>query len=226
MPQGEKRESTACAWARMLPFLLVVHTSRGRLKGHGNRLPTASPSAAGARRGAPPRLSGGRRADPLPPRLPPHRRPHPDPRQRPRAGRHAPDRPQDPRHLRPLQHHSRTGTPRGRGSAGRLSGAARTGDATWPQSWIQRENWEFETHRVLNELVAVHGGPADGQRATSEVKEAELLRADAVVSRTRRASPSGSTSSESHADHSHTGSEVVRSARTRLNRASYSRWKV
>ena len=80
--------------------------------------------------------------------------------------------------------------------------------------------------RVLNELVAVHGGPADGQRATSEVKEAELLRADAVVSRTRRASPSGSTSSESHADHSHTGSEVVRSARTRLNRASYSRWKV
>ena len=53
MPQGEKRESTACAWARMLPFLLVVHTSRRRLKGHGNRLPTASPSAAGARRGAP-----------------------------------------------------------------------------------------------------------------------------------------------------------------------------
>ena len=47
----------------------------------------------------------------------------------PRARRHAPDRPQEPRHLRPLQHHPRTGTARGRGPAGRLSGAARTGDA-------------------------------------------------------------------------------------------------
>ena len=36
-----------------------------------------------------------------------------------------------PCHLRPRQHHQRTGTPRGRGSAGRLSGAARTGDAAW-----------------------------------------------------------------------------------------------
>ena len=80
------------------------------------------------------RLSGGRRADPLPPRLPPHRRPQPDPRQCPRAGRHAPDRPQDPRHLRPLQHHQRTGTARGRGSAGRLSSAARTGDAPWARA--------------------------------------------------------------------------------------------
>ena len=80
------------------------------------------------------RLSGGRGADPLPPRLPPHRRPQPDPRQRPRAGRHAPDRPQEPRHLRPLQHHQRTGTARGRGSAGRLSGAARTGDAPWARA--------------------------------------------------------------------------------------------
>ena len=43
-------------------------------------------------------------------------------------------RPQDPRHLRPLQHHQRTGTPRGRGSAGRLSGAARTGDAPWARA--------------------------------------------------------------------------------------------
>ena len=75
------------------------------------------------------RLSGGWRTDPLPPRLPPHRRPQPDPRQRPRARRHAPDRPQDPRHLRPLQHHQRAGTARGRGSAGRLSGAACTDDA-------------------------------------------------------------------------------------------------
>ena len=77
------------------------------------------------------RLSGGRGADSLPPRLPPHRRPQPDPRQCPRARRYAPDRPQDPRHLRPLQHHQRTGTARGRGSACRLSGAARTGDAAW-----------------------------------------------------------------------------------------------
>ena len=22
-------------------------------------------------------------------------------------------------------------------------------DATWPQSWMQRENWEFETHRRI-----------------------------------------------------------------------------
>ena len=73
------------------------------------------------------RLPGGRRTDPLPPRLPPHRRPQPDPRQRPRARRHAPDRSQDPRHLRPLQHHQRTGTPRGRGPTGRLSGAAGAG---------------------------------------------------------------------------------------------------
>ena len=80
------------------------------------------------------RLSGGRGADPLPPRLPPHRRPQPDPRQRPRARRHAPDRPQDPRHLRPLQHHQRTGTPRGRRPARRLSGAARTGDAPWARA--------------------------------------------------------------------------------------------
>ena len=36
----------------------------------------------------------------------------------------APDRAQEPRHLRPRQHHQRTGTPQGRGSAGRLSGAA------------------------------------------------------------------------------------------------------
>ena len=60
-----------------------------------------------------------------------HRRPQPDPRQRPRTGRHAPDRPQEPRHLRPLQHHPRAGTARGRRPAGRLSGAARTGDAAW-----------------------------------------------------------------------------------------------
>ena len=79
-------------------------------------------------------LPGGRGADPLPPRLPPHRRPQPDPRQRPRAGRHAPDRPQDPRHLRPLQHHQRTGTPRGRGPARGVSGAARTGDAPWARA--------------------------------------------------------------------------------------------
>ena len=77
------------------------------------------------------RLSGGRGADPLPPRLPPHRRPQSDPRQRRRAGRHAPDRAQEPRHLRPLQHHQRARTARGRGPAGRLSGAARTGDAAW-----------------------------------------------------------------------------------------------
>ena len=49
--------------------------------------------------------------------------------QRARAGRHAPDRPQAPRHLRPRPHHPRTGTARGRRPAGRLSGAARTGDA-------------------------------------------------------------------------------------------------
>ena len=66
------------------------------------------------------RLSGGRRADPLPSRLPPHRRPQPD-----------------PRHLRPLQHHQRTGTAR--------QGLRR--HATLPQSWIQRENWECETYR-------------------------------------------------------------------------------
>ena len=36
----------------------------------------------------------------------------------------APDRAQEPRHLRPLQHHPRAGTTRGRGPAGRLSGAA------------------------------------------------------------------------------------------------------
>ena len=27
---------------------------------------------------------------------------------------------------------------------------------TWPQSWIQRENWEFETHTVLAEGVPCH----------------------------------------------------------------------
>ncbi len=36
----------------------------------------------------------------------------------------------------------------------------------------------------------------------------------------------GSTLAESHADHSHTGSRSHRPALTRLNRASYSRWKV
>ena len=40
-------------------------------------------------------------------------------------------RPQDPRHLRPLQHHQRTGTARGRRPARGVSGAARTGDAAW-----------------------------------------------------------------------------------------------
>ena len=39
--------------------------------------------------------------------------------------------PQEPRHLRPLQHHPRAGTARGRGPACRLSGAARTGDTAW-----------------------------------------------------------------------------------------------
>ena len=76
------------------------------------------------------RLSGGRGADPLPPRLSPHYRAQPDPRERPRARRHAPDRAQEPRHLRPLQHHPRAGTARGRRPAGRLSGAAGAGGAS------------------------------------------------------------------------------------------------
>ena len=102
--------------------------------------PTAGTARSGQSTGLPPRrhphpplahgvahrVSGGRRADPLPPRLPPHRRPQPDPRQRPRARRHAPDRPQDPRHLRPLQHHQRTGTARHWGPARRVFGAAGT----------------------------------------------------------------------------------------------------
>ena len=29
--------------------------------------------------------------------------------------------------------------------------------ATWPQSWMQRENWEFETHRCL--LTATEASP-------------------------------------------------------------------
>ena len=90
---------------------------------------TASLSAAGARRGAPPVRRLAYR--PASPRLPLHRRPQPHPRQCPRARRHAPDRPQDPRHLRPRQHHQRAGTARRWRPAGRLSGAARTGDAAW-----------------------------------------------------------------------------------------------
>ena len=65
---------------------------------------TASPSAAGARRGAPPARRPGCR--PASSTIAPHRRAQPDPRERPRAGRHAPDRAQEPRHLRPLQHYS------------------------------------------------------------------------------------------------------------------------
>ena len=34
--------------------------------------------------------------------------------------------------------------------------------ATWPQSWIQRENWEFETHRV--EPSQKTTAPRDGTR--------------------------------------------------------------
>ena len=30
-----------------------------------------------------------------------------------------------------------------------LAGRDQSQHATWPQSWIQRENWEFETHRRL-----------------------------------------------------------------------------
>ena len=29
-----------------------------------------------------------------------------------------------------------------------LAGRDQSQHATWPQSWIQRENWEFETHTV------------------------------------------------------------------------------
>ena len=47
-----------------------------------------------------------------------------------------------------------------------------------------------------------------------------------VSTHPRHESPSGSTIAESHADHSHTGSGHTEPALTRLNRASYSRWKV
>ena len=33
-----------------------------------------------------------------------------------------------------------------RDSVGQTSGR----HATWPQAWMQRENWEFETHRWLS----------------------------------------------------------------------------
>ena len=32
------------------------------------------------------------------------------------------------------------------------AGATPCPDATWPQSWIQRENWEFETHTLEKPL--------------------------------------------------------------------------
>ena len=42
--------------------------------------------------------------------------------------------------------------------------------ATLPQSWIQRENWEFETHRLLRKVTRSAGHaapPAEGLHATT-----------------------------------------------------------
>ena len=100
---------------RILPYLTTLCRPHRATAGTPRprqpaRLPPRRHPRPALAHGVAHRLPGGRRADPLPPRLPAHRRPQSDPRQRPRARRHAPDRPQDPRHLRPLQHHQRTGT--------------------------------------------------------------------------------------------------------------------
>lgn len=65
------------------------------------------------------------------------------------------------------------------------------------------------------------------QRATSEVKETGLLRADVPSATSTHADRQAvSTRAESHAHHSYTRSGHARPAFTRLNKASYSRWKV
>ena len=66
-------------------------------------------------------------------------------------------RSQDPRHLRPLQHHQRTGTPRGRGSAGRLSGAAGTGDAPWARAPGQPAHRAAPPPRATHHRVRARG---------------------------------------------------------------------
>ena len=43
------------------------------------------------------------------------------------------------------------------GGTGRRRPDARR-HATLPQSWIQRENWEFETHRALDRSEQIEGG--------------------------------------------------------------------
>ena len=102
------------------------------------------------------------------PRLPAHRRPQPDPRERPRTRRHAPDRAQEPRHLRPLQHHSRAGTARRRGPAGRLSGAAGAGGASpaaAPRGRPRRPApCPGPPPRATRHRVRVHGPPGTGSR--------------------------------------------------------------
>ena len=107
---GSRRPARRRWWGGFCLFRKPIAEGPSRGAGHG-ATPTvrwsstamASPSAAGARRGAlPARRPGCRPASSTIAAAPP---PAPDPRQRPRAGRHAPDRPQDPRHLRPLQHH-------------------------------------------------------------------------------------------------------------------------
>ena len=82
---------------------------------------------------------------------------------------------------------------------------------------------------VLAQLVSVHGAPRhlrsdNGLPQKSRRQSFSDLTIGSVDSAARR--QAGSTLAESHADHSHTGSRPHRPALTRLNRASYSRWKV
>ena len=58
-----------------------------------------------------------------------------------------------------LQHHQRTGTPRGPGSAGRLSGAARTGDAPWARAPGQPAPRAAPPPRATHHRVRRASGP-------------------------------------------------------------------
>ena len=83
--------------------------------------------------------------------------------------------------------------------------------------------------KTLADLFVVHGAPGhlrsdNGLPQKSRRQSFSDLTIGSVDSAARR--QAGSTLAESHADHSHTGSRPHRPALTRLNRASYSRWKV
>ena len=118
------------------------------------------------------------------------------------------DRPQDPRHLRPLQHHQRAGTARGRRPAGRLSGATRTGDAPLaraPDRCRCHAHRAAPPPRATHHRVRVH----DDQR----LLEQKMLR-------DHRSHATGATQPRGHDGQMKQGEQEVLHARDRVGQTS------